>query len=655
MLDITAFSNALRHGTVSFLDSLQVRPFIDDGGNVVSFTGEDAVVYPLVGAGERAEYALRLPLEHNSGRAWPVQYADLATTVGTIEPFLPSGITILDVEDIPGTGVALVYDWVPGETITARVAHARSRHDRDRLTELLWPLADIADALRVSGMVHGDIAPGNIVVRPDGGMALVDLDRMGYRDADGSVEPRRRAGYRLPRGGGSPVEEDAFALLVLMTTCGVLADANVPTDHERVQEASHPTLLFSSWDLMDPQRSRLVRDIEDQLSPLSRALLDLLVSASTGPSERVPGLVREAIRHIHRFCTRPDPLEIEPAPDHPQWHPASDSGAARSVSGVKAEPEPGPRQDEHRDADLGEWWPQVHHAPEPTNRPAITARPAGHRSVSAILDDLRANLVVEPKRAGASRRAARAERRRQTVAEQLRRALEQNDRAVLVRLAMSGALAELGDSERSDLLQVVRALAHESISRAIESDDDGMIAAAIDDSVFQRESDLDPAFRERVRIARDRERWADRLLASVREGDARACGTLLSDAPPEALDRLPASIRAQADRLVKGREAEAAATEAIRSRDADGLAQALGRLVTVRPTWTYHVDPGAVVALLSEEQIEHRLVASLAGRTLSDEDQWMVDIVIAAGRLPEVTRLAGLAPRDVEAMIYREV
>jgi hypothetical protein len=32
----------------------------------------------------------------------------------------------------------------------------------------------------------------------------------------------------------------------------------------------------------------------------------------------------------------------------------------------------------------------------------------------------------------------------------------------------------------------------------------------------------------------------------------------------------------------------------------------------------------------------------------------MVDLVIASGRLPEVTRLAGLSPRDVDRMIHRE-
>ena len=256
--------------------------------------------------------------------------------------------------------------------------------------------------------------------------------------------------------------------------------------------------------------------------------------------------------------------------------------------------------------------------------------------------------------AGENRRAARAARRQEVVAKELRQALETNDRKVLVRLAMSGALAELGDSDRDELLQVVRALAHDSISRAIARDDDGMIVAAIDESVFQSDSDLDPAFRDRVRLARQREAWTDQMLEAVRQGDAKRTAEVAGSVPDGGFARLPESIRRQAQHLIAQGEAEIAAKNAISSQDADGLARALGRLVVIRPVWTDHVDPAAVVSLLGEEQIEERLIARFADRKLDPEDQWMVDVVIAEGRLPEATRLSGLMPHDVDRLIYRE-
>lgn len=649
MLDITAFANALRHGKVSFLDALRVRPFVGSDDTVISFTGEDAVVFPLVSEGIQPQYALRVPLEHGSGRTWPVQYADLVTASAAIARFLPAEITILDVEDMPGVEVALLHDWVPGETLTARVGRARSRQDRDSLVELLWPLADIGDALRVSGMVHGDIAPGNIVVRPDGGMTLIDLDRMGYRDAP-DIQPRRRAGYRLPRGGGSPVEEDAFALLVLMTTCAVLADSSVHVDRERASESSHPMLLFSSWDLMDLQRSRLVREVEGELSPLSQALLDLLVAAGNGRSDRVPDLLRDAIRQVRRYCTSPDPVGLAGSDRFETWQPAAVAHAGHAMS---------PGEPELSEIDVSEPEAPVAAAagswPEPTTPPRVdSSAPTmpSRPSVGDLIQRLQSIQPVEPRRIAANRRAARAERRREAVATQLHDALARNDRETLVRLAMSGSLAELGDSDRSELVQVVRALAHDSISRAIAADDDGMIVAAVDESVFEQESDLDPAFRDRVRLARARLRWADRLVEAVHDRDASLCAVLVRDAPEGAMERLPLPIREQASRLVAQNEAVVAANEALHHRDADALARALGRLVKVRHVWMDHIDPQAVVALLGEDQIEDRLAGRLAAGDIGEDEQWMVDIVIHTGRLPEVSRVAGLTPARANAMVF---
>lgn len=678
MLDITVLTNALRDGSVSFVSALGARPFLDDAGDPVRIRGEDALIVPLGASGDRhPRYALRLPLENAGGASWPGRYAEIAAAAGTITAHLPHDMTILDVEEIRGSSVALLYDWVPGETLTARVTRARERHARDRLSELLWPLADLADALRTSGLVHGDIAPGNIIVRPDGDMRLVDLDRAGFRDGTQSVETRRRVGYRLPRGGGAPEEEDAFALLVLMVSIAVLADASVPIDHERAHEWTHPALLFSSWDLMDPQRSRLVRELEHQLSPLTRELLDRLIAACTGRPERVTALLREAAREIHRSATRPVPRDGDPDEDgDASWHlsgspevPEPDLPAAEF--GWPDAPAQRSRQDETG-------WPDASVAPEqatrrpepdwpepgwpelPEAKPAApvaswpeASSPGAERSLDTIVSEIQA--VTAPMVSGPTRRQQRAERRRRQVGSRLRRALSENDRPVLIDLAMSGALAELEDSDRQDVLQVVRALSYDAIARAIATDDDEVILASIDRSVFAEDADLDPAFRDRVRLARTREAWTERVRVAARERDGRASVDLLADPPADGVERLPEAVRRQLKRLADEQRATEAAQGAIRQRDANGLVQALGRLVELRPVWTDNVDAADVVRLLGMEQIEQRLVRLLVDQTLVSRDQWMVDVVIAAGRLPEVTRLAKLAPRDVDRMIRRNV
>ncbi|MDQ4045380.1 MAG: phosphotransferase, partial [Chloroflexota bacterium] len=531
MLDIVAFANAMRQGSVSFLRPLGLRPLEDASGEIVSFRDDDAIVFPMARSDDRPEFALRIPLDDASSRQWPALYADLASTVGAIQAHLPAEITILDVEGIPGTEVALLYDWVPGETLTHRVTRSHVRHEREQLDNLLWPLADIAEALRLGNMVHGDIAPGNIIVRPDGGMTLIDLDRMGHREEP--ITPRRRPGYRIPRGGGDPVEEDAFGLLVLMASCGILADISVPIDHERAPESSHPMLLFSSWDLMDPRRSRLVREIEGELTALSVRLLDLLVEACTGPPDRTPSLLHEAVRAVRRSVSPPDTSKAYGAESG--WHvipaaPRDNQGRAL----VHKEPDDrAPAEEGHRSAAS---WPEA----APRARAQAEATQAGHPADEGVaveratgtLDWQPTTRLVDMLQGlgergvaidRSAKRGRRAEQRRQMVATELREALAHNDRETLVRLAMSGSLAELGESSRSDLLQVVRALSHETISRAIASDDDGMIVAAVDETVFERDTDLDPIFRERIRLARSRLRWTDAVVEAIRTGDADSC------------------------------------------------------------------------------------------------------------------------------------
>jgi hypothetical protein len=664
MLDITAFTNALRAGSVSFVSALGAIPFSDDEGEVARIRGEDALVVPLGRPGDAHPWlTLRLPLEPGGGAAWPARYADLTAAAGAITAHLPTGVSILDIDEIRGTPVALIHDWVPGETLTARVTRSRERHARDRLGELLRPLADLAEALRLSGLVHGDIAPGNIIVRPGGEMTLIDLDRAGFRDGDPPVEPRRRTGYRLPRGGSSPEAEDAFALLVLMTSIAVMADASVPIEHEHAPEWTHPSLLFSSWDLMDLQRSRLVREIGDQLGARSRGLLDRLIAASIGNPDHAPGLLREAVRDIRRdgpgsvagpavfdddelgwhLPGRPEErMAPVPLPDIDLgWPQPPETGGPASGWGAPATP----------DAPFSTTWPEAPAAPlEVEPAASIAGDPT---SVAALVDGLRA--MAMPDRDGPSRRRQRSETRRLRVGQRLHRALAENDRAVLVELAMSGDLAELGESDRQDVLQVVRALSYDAIARAIATDDDEAILASIDAGVFASDDELDPAFRDRVRLARQRASWTERVRLAARARDGRAGAELLREPPPGGVERLPEAVRRQLARLAEEQDAVEAANEAIRLRDANALAASLGRLVALRPVWTDLVEAADVVRLLGAGQIEGRLVARLASGELADSEQWLVDIVIAAGRLPEVTRLAGLTPRDVDRMIHRRI
>ena len=74
------------------------------------------------------------------------------------------------------TAPLVAMERVPGRTLIQTV----DRLCREGQGEPLALLADVwlatATVLEEAAFVHGDLAPDNLIVRPDGSIALVDLD-----------------------------------------------------------------------------------------------------------------------------------------------------------------------------------------------------------------------------------------------------------------------------------------------------------------------------------------------------------------------------------------------------------------------------------------------------------------------------------------------
>lgn len=74
---------------------------------------------------------------------------------------------------VPGRWAVLLAE-VPGPTLAALLAARPPLADGEAVT-LVVPLAEALAALHDAGLVHGDVSPANVVVRPDGRPVLVDL------------------------------------------------------------------------------------------------------------------------------------------------------------------------------------------------------------------------------------------------------------------------------------------------------------------------------------------------------------------------------------------------------------------------------------------------------------------------------------------------
>lgn len=86
----------------------------------------------------------------------------------------PHLATLLDVVAVDSHRTALVTEAVDGPTVGAVLA-VRPRWSPGEVVTLVVPLAEALAALHGAGLVHGDVAPENVVLAPGGRPVLIDL------------------------------------------------------------------------------------------------------------------------------------------------------------------------------------------------------------------------------------------------------------------------------------------------------------------------------------------------------------------------------------------------------------------------------------------------------------------------------------------------
>ncbi len=133
----------------------------------------------------------------------------------------PHVAALVDVVALDGHRTALVAEAIDGPTVGA-VLTARPRWSAGEVVTLVVPLAEALETLHAHGLVHGDVAPENVVLAPGGRPVLVDLA--------GIVLPSAGTrGFAAPEGGGTP-GADVHALARLGLAGLGLAGSGVPDD-----------------------------------------------------------------------------------------------------------------------------------------------------------------------------------------------------------------------------------------------------------------------------------------------------------------------------------------------------------------------------------------------------------------------------------------
>jgi hypothetical protein len=572
----------------------------DTAGRPLRATGRDAVVYELDAPDGRI-WALRCLQRPDASRDRILagRYAALANDPrlaplrgpGAPLPrdiqWIAEGIGFTGPDFHRITAPVMAMERVPGRTLLLAVDRLCHEGQREPLALLADAWLETAAALAATGFVHGDLAADNLIVRPDGSLAVVDLDTARWPTPD--LPPMAAAGtpgYAHPRGAPrDPERADRFPALILWASLRILARH----PHLRERWGDHPdryggALLWSPDDLQRPGRSPLFAALVDLRDETLAPLLEVVRRAIQFPPDETPplaeiadrldalGMPRRASSGPPRRTAAPPALDTSP-PVSPPAMPAPRSAPAPVPTVVGIEPGPPATRtetttrlakerrlaaaqqlrtalDARNTVKALQLWEEHRAVPEAAPFAAAVHLLLTRDAVATIDRALRRGddrelvaAVAEAERAGVApsaeaRVALRAARERIAARAALREAMAQGDLDALARLAATGALDCLGRLSAEEARAVARARAWPALDRALARDDDDAIVAAASSALWQDGAGLPLAARERVALARARQRWAAEVRGALRRRDNAALRALLAKAPPNAEQRL---------------------------------------------------------------------------------------------------------------------
>ncbi|HEV7888368.1 MAG TPA: hypothetical protein VGO92_12480 [Acidimicrobiales bacterium] len=179
-------------------------------------------------------------------------------------------------------------DWASGQPLLAYIE--QHLWDGPALAYLATRFATLVDELRRSGVAHGDLQHGNILVAPGGDLRLIDYDGMFVPPLAGL--PGNELGHRnYQHPGRSPGEFglhlDNFASWVVYASLvGLSVD---PLLWGRL-DGGDECLLFRSHDFADPAHSEALAAFEATGEPVLRDLAGRLRHYLDTPFDAVPPL-----------------------------------------------------------------------------------------------------------------------------------------------------------------------------------------------------------------------------------------------------------------------------------------------------------------------------------------------------------------------------
>lgn len=281
------FTEAIQCPSVCFAHPLlrNTLPAVDRLGMPLVTSGQFAYVYKLKSMNGNGDFAVRCfrgYLGDRDQRYRAIQEHVRTSPVGYLTDFTyaPEGILV------GGNRFPILFmNWIEGPTLDLYIGEMLQRPD------VLLHLADewlrLLNALKTSGIAHGDLQHGNIIVE-HGQLRLVDHDGIFVPKMEGwSASEVGHQHYQHPRREAQHFDADLDNFSSLVIYLSLLSLAERP---ELWQEHHDENLLFTKADFADPAASILFKKIKE-IGPEHSTLADVLAEGATGEPSKVPSLL----------------------------------------------------------------------------------------------------------------------------------------------------------------------------------------------------------------------------------------------------------------------------------------------------------------------------------------------------------------------------